>query len=217
MVKTLDPNFKWLTSDINKTRKEVPVANIPSLWNDLLSSFTCINVLKNCRFLWFYSLVVRTLDFEAKTLSLNVLEPSTHCCSQAYPSYPSMSSYTIKNIYYRILMEKTIMYKLKWRKYMVKRILNLDVISFKDSSIVSFIVQLCLRYSPWDVTRIINLLHFRIWFHNLVVKTLDSNCKWLTSDLNKTRNEVLVANIPSVWNDLLCSVTDLSILIFIFS
>ena len=100
---------------------------------------------------------------------------------------------------------------------MVKTILTIDVISIKDSSIISFIVRLCLRYSPWVVTKIIKLLRFRIWFHNVVVKTLDFKSKWLTSDVNKTRNEVLVANIPSVWNDLLGSFTHLSVLILIFS
>ena len=115
------------------------------------------------------------------------------------------------------LWKKTIMYKLKGMKYRVKRIINLDVITIKDSSIVSFIVQLCLRYSPWAITRMIKLLHFRIWFHNVVVKTLDFKSKWLTSDVNKTRNEVLVANIPTVWNDLLGSFTYLSVLILIFS
>ena len=148
LIKTLDSNSNCLTSDVNKTQNEVLVANITSLWNDLLGSFTFIHILAN-PFLWYYSLVFRTLYFESEILSSNLLQPSTNCCGRAYPSYVSMSSYTIKKGYNRILTEKIVMYKLKWRKYMVKRILTIDIISIIDSSIISFIVRYCLRSSPW--------------------------------------------------------------------
>ena len=81
VVKTLDSNSKYLTSDVNKTRNEVLVPNISLLWNDLLGPFTYINMLKICRFLWFYNLVFRTLYFESKISSSNLLAPSINCCS----------------------------------------------------------------------------------------------------------------------------------------
>ena len=100
---------------------------------------------------------------------------------------------------------------------MLKRILNLELISINDSCIVSFTVPLCLRFSTWVVRKIMEFLLFRIWYQNLLVQTLDSNSMWLTSDVNKTRNEVPVANIPSLCIDLLGSFTDENVLILIFS
>ena len=74
---------------------------------------------------------------------------------------------------------------------MVKTILTIDVMSIKDSSIISFIVPLCLGYSPWVLTKIIKLLRFCICFHNVVVQTLDFDSRSLSLNLNRTLNILL--------------------------
>ena len=129
-----------------------------------------------------------------------------------------MSSNTIERRYNTILMAITIRYKLKWCEYMVKWDINPDLVNIKQLiygfsyrvtkfllvrvinwSMFVFIVLLCLWYSTWMGTRIRDLLLFHRWFYNLLVRTLDSNSKWLTWDLHKTRNNVFVANISWLW------------------
>ena len=111
-----------------------------------------------------------------------------------------MSSKTIRKRYNTIHMAKLTMYKLKGAgEYMVKTNINLDLMRIKDSSMISFIVLFCLGYSTWLEANIMELLPFNTWFYNRVLRTLDSNCKWLTWNLSKTWNKVFLANIPLLW------------------
>ena len=57
---------------------------------------------------------------------------------------------------------------------MPKKNLNPHLQTIEDKSMVFYIVLLCLQYFTWVVTKIMELLLFRIWLVNLVVKTLDS-------------------------------------------
>ena len=96
---------------------------------------------------WSYYLVVRTLDFESKTLTLNLNWLFNIKCGWVYAYYLGyLIPENCRFLWFYSLVVRTLDFESKSLSSNLNRTLNM-------------------------LYRSIIMLHFRIWFHNLVVKT----------------------------------------------
>ena len=105
--------------------------------------------------LGFYSVVVRILDVEFKSLTLNLSKTLNKVLSHNLIFTPCHST---------LLKRDTIMYRLNWREYMVEWNINLDLITIIASSLVSIIIFFCsfvFQMFHFVETRIMELFVFQ--------------------------------------------------------